>query len=187
MNELDTPTTEQRKPWYCPSTRSAEGFCMHGWINDETARVKAQIVDGGVANELAGLVERNGTFWVEDLPLASGTNLMTLVAEDAAGNLSSTNLSIVKSTVTLTITSTPEGESLYEPFGTVAGTVSDPDYEVTVHGVAATGANPSSRVTRIVSVFRPRRASRAPPRFVGRHAWRRRVADARPGGHALFR
>ncbi len=57
-----------------------------------------------------------------------------LVAEDAAGNLSSTNLSIVKSTVTLTITSTPEGESLYEPFGTVAGTVSDPDYGVTVSG-----------------------------------------------------
>ncbi len=83
-------------------------------------------------------MERNGTLWIEDLPLVSGTNLVTLVAEDAAGNLSSTNLSIVKSTVTLTITSTPEGESLYEPFGTVAGTVSDAAYAVWVNGVAAT-------------------------------------------------
>ncbi|MCL4790257.1 MAG: hypothetical protein KJ070_26325, partial [Verrucomicrobia bacterium] len=117
---------------------SGDAFYVRGWINDETARVKAQIVDGGVTNEFAGLVERNGTFWVEDLPLASGTNLVTLVAEDTAGNLSSTNLSVVKSTVTLTITSTPEGESLYEPFGTVAGTVSDAAYAVWVNGVAAT-------------------------------------------------
>jgi hypothetical protein len=117
---------------------SGNTFYLRGWINDETASVKAQIVDGGVTNEFAGLVERHGTFWVEDLPRASGANLVTLLAEDAAGNLSSTNLSVVKSTVMLTITSTHEGESLYEPYGTVAGTVSDASYSVTVNGVAAT-------------------------------------------------
>jgi hypothetical protein len=116
---------------------SGEIFNVRGWINDETASVKAHIVDGGVTNEFPGLVERNGTFWVESLPLAAGTNLVTLVAEDAAGNLSSTNLSVVQSSVTVTIISTPEGESLYEPYGLVYGTVSDPDYEVTVNGVAA--------------------------------------------------
>ena len=40
--------------------------------------------------------------------------------------MSSTNLSVVKSAVTLAITSTPEGENLYSPLGTVYGTVSDP-------------------------------------------------------------
>ncbi|HEX5219823.1 MAG TPA: hypothetical protein VFZ59_09670 [Verrucomicrobiae bacterium] len=92
----------------------------------------------GVTNEITGIVERNGMFWVEGLPLASGTNDLTLIATDAAGNVSNTNLSVVKSSVTLTITSTPTGESLYTPNGTVNGTVSDTNYAVTVNGVAAT-------------------------------------------------
>ena len=34
-------------------------------------------------------------FWVEGLPLANGTNELTIIATDAAGNLSATNLSVV--------------------------------------------------------------------------------------------
>ncbi|MCC6821577.1 MAG: hypothetical protein IT579_12660, partial [Verrucomicrobia subdivision 3 bacterium] len=71
-------------------------------------------------------------FWVEGLPLEVGTNEVRLIATSAAGKLSSTNLSVVKSEVLLTIDSTPEGESLYEPFGVVSGTVSTPSYAVTV-------------------------------------------------------
>jgi hypothetical protein len=93
---------------------------------------------GGTTNDTLGLVERNGTFWVENLALADGTNVVTLLARDAAGNLSSTNLLVVKSSVIITITSTPEGEELNQPFGTVYGTVSDPSYAVYVNGAAAT-------------------------------------------------
>ncbi|HEX5221657.1 MAG TPA: hypothetical protein VFZ59_18985, partial [Verrucomicrobiae bacterium] len=118
---------------------SGDSFYLRGLINDETAQLLAQLVDtNGVTNEITGIVERNGMFWVEGLPLASGTNDLTLIATDSAGNVSSTNLSVVKSSVTLTITSTPTGESLYTPNGTVSGTVSDTNYSVTVNGVAAT-------------------------------------------------
>ncbi len=64
---FDASDKVQIKASMCPATRSGDAFYVRGWINDETASVKAQIVDGGVTNELAGLVERDGTFWVGGL------------------------------------------------------------------------------------------------------------------------
>ena len=118
---------------------SGDSFYLRGVINDETAEVKAQMVDGSNnTNEIAGIVERNGMFWVENLPLAAGTNNISIIATDAVGHLSSSNLVVVKSSVTLTITSTPDGVSLYEPSGTVSGTVSEASYGVIVNGTTAT-------------------------------------------------
>jgi len=118
---------------------SGDTFFLRGRINDETARLWAESVVGGVTNEFPGLVERDGIFWVENLPLAAGTNWFSVKALDAAGNLNSTNLAVVKSSVSLAITSTPQGDALYTPFGTVSGTVTatNPAYTVTVNGVAA--------------------------------------------------
>jgi hypothetical protein len=118
---------------------SGDTFFLRGHINDETARLWAENVIGGVTNEFPGLVERDGMFWVESLPLATGTNWFNVKALDAAGNLSSTNLAVVQSSVSLAITSTPEGDALYTPFGTVSGavTATNPAYNVTVNGVAA--------------------------------------------------
>lgn len=117
---------------------SGDSFYVRGSINDETAQVRALLVDtNGGTNEVAGIVERNGMFWVENLPLTAGTNALTLVAVDAAGNLSSTNLSVVKSSVTLAIDSTPTGDDLYKPTGAVSGTVSETSYNVTVNGISA--------------------------------------------------
>jgi len=113
-------------------------FYIRGKINDETATLVAQQVDANdVTNTVTGIVERNGMFWVENLPLVAGANEWTLIATDAAGNVSSTNLSVVKSSVTLTITSMPGGDELYKPTGTVQGTVSDMNYAVTVNGTNA--------------------------------------------------
>lgn len=118
---------------------SGDNFYLRGVINDETAEVKAQMVDGSNnTNEITGIVERNGMFWVENLPLAAGTNNISIIATDVVGHLSSSNLVVVKSSVTLTITSTPEGGGLYEPSGTVSGTVSDASYGVIVNGTTAT-------------------------------------------------
>jgi hypothetical protein len=117
---------------------SGDSFYIRGHINDETATVVAQQVDGeGGTNTVIGLVERNGRFWVEGLPLSAGTNEWELIATDAAGNVTVTNVSVVRSEVVITITSTPTGESLYEPTGTVSGTISDPAYTVTVNGEEA--------------------------------------------------
>ena len=118
---------------------SGTNFYMRGKINDETATLTARLIDANdVTNDFTGIVERNGMFWVENMPLEAGTSSIQITATDAAGNVSSTNLSVVKSSVTLTINSTPTGDDLYQPTGTVSGTVSNPSYSVTVNGVAAT-------------------------------------------------
>jgi hypothetical protein len=118
---------------------SGDSFYVRGKINDETASLVAEWVDANdVTNTVVGIVERNGMFWVEDLPLSAGVNAVRLIATDAAGNLSSTDLTVVQSSVSLTIDSTPEGASLYEPTGNVSGTVSEASYAVSVNGVAAT-------------------------------------------------
>jgi hypothetical protein len=111
-------------------------FTVRGTISDETGTVQAQVVDeAGNTNIVAGLVERNGTFWVENLPLTTnGNHVVTLTATDAAGNVTTTNITVFESEVVLTIDSTPTGDDLYKPTGTVSGTVSESSWEVYVNG-----------------------------------------------------
>jgi hypothetical protein len=96
----------------------------------------------GDDNVVAGLVERNGNFWVENLPLASGTNWLTVTATDAAGNVSQTNISVVQSLVNMTFTSIPEVSN--QVVVTVQGTIDTFGYTVWVNGVQAwpSGAAP---------------------------------------------
>lgn len=117
---------------------SGNSFYLRGKISDETAGLVAQVIGGGVTNSVGGIVERNGLFWVENLPLAAGTSGVTLIATDAAGNVRTTNFNVVKSTVALAITSRPDGSQLYNSVGTVSGTVSDASYSVSVNEVSAT-------------------------------------------------
>ena len=95
------------------------------------------IVDtNGVTNVVSGLVERDGLLWVEDLPLAGGTNTLMLTMTDAAGNVSVTNLSVIKSDLILVMN--PVTESLWKPTVSVSGTISDVSYAVWVNGKHAT-------------------------------------------------
>ena len=88
---------------------SGTNFYVRGILDDETATVTAQIADtNGLINIVEGLVERGGIFWAEGLPLANGSNFVTITATDAAGNVSVTNIVTTKSDVTLTIESVPE-------------------------------------------------------------------------------
>ena len=134
---LDPPTIQL----YWPQNGmkfSGEKFTLRGVLNDETASVVGQIVDASNnTNEVMGLVERGGTFWVENLPLASGANVLTLIATDAAGHASRTNITVLQSDLVLMIDSTPTGDSLYQPVGSVSGRVSDSSYTVWINGIAA--------------------------------------------------
>ena len=48
-------------------------FTWRGTVDDPTVSLLAQIVDAnGDTNVVSGIVERNGNFWVENLPLAPG-------------------------------------------------------------------------------------------------------------------
>jgi len=112
-------------------------FAVRGMLNDETATVAAQIVDSyGNTNNAAGLVERTGRFWVENLPLTNGDSSVTLTATDAAGNVTVTNFTVTQSTVAFTMR--PVTDDLFQPSVTVRGYIDDPDATVYVNGVQGT-------------------------------------------------
>jgi hypothetical protein len=117
---------------------SGTNFTLRGVLDDETAQITALTVDtNGATNVISGLVERSGTFWLEDLPLNPGTNVVTIIATDAAGNASVTNLTLIQSDVILSIDPVSD-DQLNHSVTTVTGTVSDPSCDVWVNGVEAT-------------------------------------------------
>ena len=123
--------------WPLPGTAVSGSTCtIRGTMSDETGTIVAQVVNGvGETNIVTGLIERNNQFWIEDVPL-SGTNLVTIAATNAAGVGTNLVFIILPSDIDLTIISTPTGDDLYKPFGTVSGTVT-PGSSVTINGVPA--------------------------------------------------
>ncbi len=123
---------------------SGTDFSVRGILDDETANLTAQIIStNGITNIVSGLVERDGKFWVESLPLAQGTNLLLLTATDSAGNTSATNISVFQGAHTMTIDE-PTSDDLWNQTLTVTGTIDDvSDYTVWVNGqkAAFTGGN----------------------------------------------
>ena len=113
-------------------------YTWRGHIDDPTATVTAQLVDtSGDTNMFYGIVERNGNFWVENLPVSSGTNWLTLTVTDAAGSVTNKNIMVFPGSVALTITM-PSSDQLWNQGLTVVGTISDPgDYTVWVNGAKA--------------------------------------------------
>ncbi len=129
---------------------SGTNFTLRGLLDDETASITAQIVStNGTTNTVGGLVERDGKFWAENLPLNTGTNIVTVTATDAAGNTSVTNINVFPSTVALTI-NTPSSDQLWNQTLTVTGTIDDAsDYTVWVNGAKATLSGTSWTATNV--------------------------------------
>ena len=117
---------------------SETNITMRGTMSDETGTIVAQVTNGdGTVSTIPGLVERDHTFWIENVPL-NGTSQIGIQATDAAGNVTTTNLTINTSTVTLTIVSTPGGDALWQSSGYVGCTLSVPTATVVVNGMAIT-------------------------------------------------
>src|SRR5208283_847795 len=111
-------------------------FTCRGTISDPTAAVTGQITDtNGDVNVVAGLVERNGNFWLENLPLNPGTNVLTLTAVDAAGNTNALSLSVEQSALSLTMTNVVPDDQLWDATVNVGGTISDAGDAIEVNGV----------------------------------------------------
>jgi hypothetical protein len=116
---------------------SGTNFNLQAQVDDDTATVTAQITDqNGDTNTVQGLVERSGLVWGNNLPLAAGTNVLTVTATDAGGYSSTTNLTLVQSAVTVTVNPL-SGSNLNQSSVTVTGTVSDTNETVYVNGVQA--------------------------------------------------
>jgi hypothetical protein len=130
-NDTNPPTVQLG--WPQAGTKiSGSSFTWRGQIGDPTAQVVAQIVDtNGVTNSVVGRVGRAGDFWIDDLPLSGGTNNVSLIVTDAAGNTSVTTIPVIQSSLVLTITSAGLGQA-------VTGTISDINYTIWVNGTMAT-------------------------------------------------
>jgi hypothetical protein len=122
---------------------SGTNITIRGVMSDETGTIEALVTNGdGTVSVIPGLVERDHTFWIENVPLnGTGPVDLLLQATDAAGNVTATNLTINPSPVTLTIDWTPTGTNLWAPTGSVEGTVSDEYATVIVNGVQVTWDN----------------------------------------------
>ncbi len=116
---------------------SGSNFTLQAQVDDDTAAITALIVDSnGDTNIVQGLVESSGAVWVNNLPLANGTNWLTLTAKDAAGNTSTTNLNVIDNDVGLVINPLASGQ-LNQSSVTVTGSINNSNDIVAVNGVAA--------------------------------------------------
>lgn len=110
-------------------------FTVSGAMDDPSATITAMLVDtNGNTNTFTGLIERNGSFWFDSLPLTGGTNWLTLTAVDIWGNTTITNLAVSQSAITLTIDPVDTNQ-LYLPAINLTGTVSDSTCSIWANGV----------------------------------------------------
>jgi hypothetical protein len=115
---------------------TGSSFTLDGVVEDPAAAITAEIVaTNGAVNTANGLVERNGRFWVDNLPLGGGTNVLTLTVKDSAGNTSVTNLNIIKGILVLTMDPVVPDSDLWKPKLDLTGVISDASYAVWVNGV----------------------------------------------------
>ena len=90
---------------------SGNSLTFQGRVDDPTATVTVSVVDAnGNTNSLNGRTGRDGNFWIENVPLNAGTNLLT-VAVANAGGVSTTTLNLYQSSVNLTINAVAAGDT----------------------------------------------------------------------------
>jgi len=130
---------------------SGTNFPVRGIVNDPFAVVSAQIVNAGGSNAVKGLVEQNGCFWIENVPLGAGSNRLTITATNALGYGSATNIAVVQSSVALTIGSVSFNDP-WSPTATVGGTLVGSTDMVWVNGVQATDNGDSTWTASYVPV-----------------------------------
>jgi hypothetical protein len=114
---------------------SGDTLTVQVGTDDDTATLVLQYTDtDGLTHAISGLVERSGSIWVQNVPLAAGANNFLLTATDAAGNVNMTSFSLVKSGVSLTVTPLTQEQMKYA-FAQVVGWVGNPNCTVSVSGI----------------------------------------------------
>jgi pimeloyl-ACP methyl ester carboxylesterase len=111
---------------------AGENFTLRGQLDDVTASVMVTLN----ANGYSGTVNRDGYFEVSELPLAGSTNIVLVVATDAAGNSRQANRIVRRSTESLTIDPVSPGQ-LTTGAVVLSGTVGTSGQSVWVNGIAA--------------------------------------------------
>jgi len=113
-------------------------FALLAQADDPTATVTVSIVDiNGNTNVVSSMLARNGQVQVNNIPLSSGANMVTVTTTDAAGNSSVTNFSVTGNDLGLAMNPLTD-DQLNQSSVTVTGSIGEGNYSITVNGVAAT-------------------------------------------------
>jgi hypothetical protein len=117
---------------------SGDSLTVQAWTDDDTAAVVLQYTDSnGTVQTVNGLVERGGNVWIQNVPLIAGTNNFSLSTTDAPGNVSTTEFSVVQSSVALAVYPLTQ-DDLKHAYARVTGTVDDLGCSITVNGIKGT-------------------------------------------------
>jgi len=109
---------------------------LRGSAGESCTTITGEIIIGDHSKMIEGLVECNGRFWLEHVPLLEKTNHIKITAKDLAGNASITNLTIVKSEDIIQINPVPT-DQLWQMQVTVTGKISPSNRAVWVNGLKA--------------------------------------------------
>jgi len=152
----DTTPPALRLDWPVPG-RQVYGprFTARGFSDDPTAGLQGQITCAGHTNYFAGIIERNGYFWFEQIPLALGSNSISLTASDAAGNSFTTNF-VICGVSSPAITMDPVDDKLFlKQFIVVTGKVDPSCQELWINGAQARIAPDGTWEAMEVPVYSP--------------------------------
>ncbi len=124
--------------WPKPNAELAGAdFTIRGRMDDFTAKLEARIRTKNGSTTREALVERNGYFWIEGIPLALDANQVTLTATDAAGNSSQTNFTVHGREGPIVTMDPVNPSDLWQQFIAVTGRVTPPNHDVWINGVQA--------------------------------------------------
>ncbi|HTR40676.1 MAG TPA: hypothetical protein VMH87_03595, partial [Pseudomonadales bacterium] len=117
---------------------SGSNFTVQAQVENAVS-IKASITDtNGATDTVQGLIEDNGTAWVQNLPLSGGTNIVTVIATGQDGTMVITNLNVVENDVGLYVFPLNTfNDQLNQSSVTVNGQINDPSLCVYVNGVKA--------------------------------------------------
>ena len=112
---------------------SEDNIIWRGLTDGSVVSIIGQSVNtNGVTNSAFGQIGRDGGFWIKNLPISGGTNHLMLTATDGVGRTSSTNITVIKRAVVLSITSSTWDST------SISGAISDPTAGIWVNGIQAT-------------------------------------------------
>lgn len=115
----------------------SDSVTLRGTVADGNMQVSAVVTDeAGNSENIEGLVERDGTFWLDDVNLTGATNSVLITVTDPAGNMTTTNIALFRAPVTVGMTD-PSDYELLQPTISLTGTIDSSEYDVWVNGQQA--------------------------------------------------
>ena len=115
-----------------------DSFNVQAWTDNDTAALTlACYGTNGTVQTVKGVVERGGNVWVQNVPLAAGTNNFTLTATSAGGYSGGINFSVIQSDTAWSVTPLTQDDLKYG-YAKVTGTIADSDATVTVNEIQGT-------------------------------------------------